>query len=69
MNEASILRALTAYKVEGGMDAKTAAAWAQTNIKQGLAKWNEAYGKGSSLDEIQARAAFMALKTWAQAQK
>ena len=66
--EANIFRALTAYKVERGMEAQAAAAWAQANLQQGLAKWKEVRGKVSSQDREFDGDAYDALKAWAQRQ-
>ena len=64
--EANILRALTAYKVERGIDAASAATWAQVNLQQGIATWRAARGKIPSADRDSDGGAYDALKQWAQ---
>jgi hypothetical protein len=66
--EANILRALTAYKVERGMNAAAAAAWSQKNLQAGLAAWKQARGKIASADRENDGDAYDTLKSWAQSQ-
>ncbi|HSX22549.1 MAG TPA: hypothetical protein VLE97_07235 [Gaiellaceae bacterium] len=64
--ETKILRALAAYKVERGMSAQAATAWANANLQRGITKWKEARGKIPSQDRMYDGDAFNALKQWAQ---
>lgn len=64
--EANILRALTAYKAERGMNAASATTWAQANLQQGIATWRAARGKIPSVDRSSNGVAYDALKQWAQ---
>jgi hypothetical protein len=69
--ETNILRALKAYKMERGMAASAADAWAAANLQQALAVWTKAGSEGSvnnHLGSYNQAAAYDALKTWAQTQ-
>jgi hypothetical protein len=69
--EAGVLRALTAYKAEGGASDQTAAAWATSHLTAGVAQFNSVLNlkKKRTIDDLPAEEeAFENLKTWATAQ-
>ena len=66
--EVGVLRALKAYKIEKGLSAAAAEAWAAANLKVGVARFNAVRARHPRDDEGSAKAAFSDLKTWAQAQ-
>lgn len=68
--ETSVLRALKAYKCEGGMSETAAANWAVANLVAGIAKFNAflaqpKYRRDHS--EAGPKAAWADLKAWARA--
>jgi len=64
--EVGVLRALKAYKIEKGMSASAAEAWAAANLKLGVGRFKGVLARHPRDDEGSAKAAFADLKAWAQ---